>query len=97
MRNSHGRLLRRPPEADYWFCRCSSCRSVYRLPKSGVKPLRADIGKAKCPECGGMLVRTQCGDDTPIRTITRGEARLKDAAPPQASGEPTWTSTQERT
>lgn len=80
MRKSHKRPLKRPPEADHWLCRCHSCRSIYRLPKSGVKPLREDIGKAKCPACGGILVRTQRGNASPIRTITRGEARLKDAA-----------------
>ncbi len=85
MRKSKGRLLRRPPDANFWFCQCHSCRSIFRLPRSGVKPLKADIGKAKCTFCGGLLRRTQRRDGETVHTITRAEARLKDVDFPDAA------------
>ena len=76
MRNANGKPENTRPNAKYWLCRCNSCAVVYGLIRSGVRSLQEDIGKAKCPECGTLLVRSKRTKDTPVCFITRKDARL---------------------
>ncbi len=76
MRKSHGRWSSARSDARYWLCRCDTCTVVYGLLRSGSRRLREDIGKAKCPACGTLLVRTQRIKGAPVCFITRKDARL---------------------
>ncbi|MBP9751253.1 MAG: hypothetical protein KBD19_00135 [Candidatus Moranbacteria bacterium] len=60
----------------YWLCQCRNCRHTFNVPRARNRPLTMEIGKAKCPDCGGFLVRSNRIPDTPARTITREQARL---------------------
>jgi rRNA maturation endonuclease Nob1 len=60
----------------YWLCQCRSCKSIFNVPQVRNRPLTMEIGKAKCPDCGSFLVRSNRVHGIPIRTITREQAKL---------------------
>lgn len=60
----------------YWLCQCRGCKSIFNVPRANNRSLTMEIGKAKCPDCGEFLVRSNRIQDIPIRTITREQACL---------------------
>lgn len=60
----------------YWVCQCRNCEIVFNLPRAEHRPLSMEIGKAKCPYCGKVLVRSNRNIHPQIKTITREQAGL---------------------
>lgn len=76
MEKKRSRPKRRPAKTKYWIVRCRKCDIIFNLPQAKNRSLNMEIGKAKCPDCGSFLVRSNRTHGIPIRTITREQTNL---------------------